>query len=133
VKEAAGEPAIGATALRRAGHGRSRAARLCRYDFHVAVNRGHAARPHLRPTGMTYTNCWEQITSMGGGHVTNNRNHAWSWWYLLLLLQFVPALWVPLYNTAEPSFIGMPFFYWFQLALVFASAAVTAIVYWATE
>ena len=82
---------------------------------------------------MTYTNCWEQITSMKGGSVQNNRNHAWSWWYLLLLLQFVPALWVPLYNTAEPSFIGMPFFYWFQLALVFASAAVTAIVYWATE
>jgi hypothetical protein len=65
--------------------------------------------------------------------VDDNRKKAWSWWYLLLLLQFVPTLWVPLYNTAEPSFIGMPFFYWFQLALVFASAAVTAVVYWATE
>jgi hypothetical protein len=31
------------------------------------------------------------------------------------------------------SFVGMPFFYWFQLALVFISAAVTAVVYWATE
>jgi Protein of unknown function (DUF3311) len=63
----------------------------------------------------------------------NGRNHAWSWWYLLLLLQFIPALWVPFYNSAEPSLAGMPFFYWFQLALVFASAAVTAVVYWATE
>lgn len=63
----------------------------------------------------------------------NGRDHAWSWWYLLLLLQFIPALWVPFYNAAEPSLAGIPFFYWFQLALVFASAAVTAVVYWATE
>ena len=63
----------------------------------------------------------------------DNRKRSWSWWYLLLLLQFVAALWVPLYNTAEPSFAGMPFFYWFQLALVFVSAAVTGIVYFATE
>jgi Protein of unknown function (DUF3311) len=60
-------------------------------------------------------------------------NHAWSWWYVLLVLQFIPALWVPFYNSAEPSVLGMPFFYWFQLALVFVSAAVTAVVYWATE
>jgi Protein of unknown function (DUF3311) len=65
--------------------------------------------------------------------VNNNRNHSWSWWYLLLVLQFIPTLWVPFYNSADPSFAGIPFFYWFQLALVFASAAVTAVVYWATE
>jgi hypothetical protein len=70
--------------------------------------------------------------------VNDNPNHAaagkaWSWWYLLLLLQFIPTLWVPLYNSVEPTLAGVPFFYWFQLALVFASAAVTAIVYWATE
>jgi uncharacterized protein DUF3311 len=57
----------------------------------------------------------------------------WSWWYLLLLLQFVPSLWVPLYNSIEPRFAGIPFFYWFQLALVLFSAAITAIVYFATE
>jgi Protein of unknown function (DUF3311) len=63
----------------------------------------------------------------------NSRDRAWSWWYLLLLLQFVPALWVPFYNSVEPTFAGIPFFYWFQLALVFLSAAVTAVVYFATE
>jgi len=63
----------------------------------------------------------------------NNRNHAWSWWYLLLALQFIPALWVPFYNSVEPTLAGMPFFYWFQLTLIFVSAAVTAVVYWATE
>jgi Protein of unknown function (DUF3311) len=63
----------------------------------------------------------------------NGRDRAWSPWYLLLLIQFVPSLWVPLYNSIEPTFIGMPFFYWFQLALVLLSAGVTAIVYFATE
>jgi Protein of unknown function (DUF3311) len=63
----------------------------------------------------------------------NGHERAWSPWYLLLLIQFVPALWVPFYNSVEPTFAGMPFFYWFQLALVFVSAGVTAIVYFATE
>jgi hypothetical protein len=62
----------------------------------------------------------------------SRHNHAWSWWYVLLVLQFIPALWVPFYNSVEPTFVGVPFFYWFQLALIFASAAVTAVVYWAT-
>jgi hypothetical protein len=58
---------------------------------------------------------------------------AWSWWYLLLLAELVPAMWVSLYNFAEPSWIGLPFFYWFQLLLVVICAIVTAIVYFATE
>jgi hypothetical protein len=60
-------------------------------------------------------------------------DHGWNWWYLLLLAQFVPALWVPFYNSAEPAWQGIPFFYWFQLALVFICAAVTAVVYLITE
>ncbi len=60
-------------------------------------------------------------------------NHGWNWWYLLLLAECIPALWVPLYNSAEPSWIGLPFFYWFQLALVFITAAMTAVVYFITE
>jgi len=63
----------------------------------------------------------------------NRQSYAWSWWYVLLVLQFVPSLWVPFYNSVEPTLIGMPFFYWFQMALIFVSAAVTAVVYWATE
>jgi hypothetical protein len=38
-----------------------------------------------------------------------------------------------LYNKAEPSFVGIPFFYWFQLLWVLVSAALTAVVYFATE
>lgn len=58
---------------------------------------------------------------------------AWNNWYVLLLLQFIPSLAVPYYNAADPQLFGIPFFYWFQLALVLVSAAVTAVVYWATE
>jgi len=54
-------------------------------------------------------------------------------WYVVLLLFCVLVLWVPLYNRAEPSFIGLPFFYWFQLLLVLVGAALTAIIYFATE
>jgi hypothetical protein len=67
------------------------------------------------------------------GTPVNGSGLTWSWWYLLLLLQFVPALWVPFYNSVEPTFIGIPFFYWFQLALVLVSAVVTSVVYLATE
>lgn len=54
-------------------------------------------------------------------------------WYIVLLLFCALVLWVPLYNRAEPTFIGLPFFYWFQLLLVVAGAALTAIIYFATE
>jgi hypothetical protein len=56
-----------------------------------------------------------------------------NWLYLLLLIQFVLCLWVPLYNRVEPSVAGIPFFYWFQLLLVLIGAALTAIVYFATD
>ncbi|HEX4153655.1 MAG TPA: DUF3311 domain-containing protein [Steroidobacteraceae bacterium] len=56
-----------------------------------------------------------------------------SWWYLLFLIQFVVILWPPLYNKIEPTLIGLPFFYWFQLAWVIVSAVFTAVVYWATR
>ena len=63
----------------------------------------------------------------------NGHERAWSPWYLLLLIQFIPALSVPFYNSVEPSWNGIPFFYWFQMTLVMVSAVVTAIVYVATE
>ena len=56
----------------------------------------------------------------------------WSWWYLLFLAEFVVALWPPLYNRAEPTVLGIPFFYWFQLFWVVVSAVFTAVVYFAT-
>ena len=54
------------------------------------------------------------------------------WWYLLFLLQFIAVLWPPFYNRIEPTLLGMPFFYWYQLAWVFISAGITAVIYFAT-
>ena len=57
----------------------------------------------------------------------------WSWWYLLFVVQFVGLLWPPFYNRAEPAFVGIPFFYWYQLLWVAISAVFTAVIYRATE
>ena len=54
-------------------------------------------------------------------------------WYAVLALFCLFVLWVPFYNRAEPSFIGLPFFYWFQLLLVLVGAALTAVIDLATE
>lgn len=62
-----------------------------------------------------------------------NGTRDWSWWYLLLLVQFIAVLWVPFYNSAEPSLAGVPFFYWYQLLWVIIGAVLTAVVYFATE
>ena len=56
-----------------------------------------------------------------------------SWWYLLFVVQVVVILWPPLYNKVEPTLIGLPFFYWFQLLWVIVSAVFTGVVYWATR
>jgi hypothetical protein len=53
----------------------------------------------------------------------------WKWSYVLLLIQYVAMLWVPYYNSAEPSLAGIPFFYWYQMLWVLIGAALTGIVY----
>lgn len=49
-------------------------------------------------------------------------------WYLLLVLPFVGTLVPSLYNHAWPPLFGLPFFYWYQLAWVLATAALLGIV-----
>src|SRR5271170_4739845 len=63
----------------------------------------------------------------------SKKRGGWSWWYLLFLIQFVAVLWPPFYNKAEPYWVGLPFFYWYQLLWIIIGAALTAIVYFATE
>jgi hypothetical protein len=57
----------------------------------------------------------------------------WGWWYLLLIVQFVASLWIPIYNRVDPTWIGIPFFYWYQMLWVIIGAILTAIVYFAVE
>src|SRR5450755_7034 len=61
------------------------------------------------------------------------KRSGWSWWYLLFVIQFVVILWPPFYNKVEPTLIGIPFFYWFQLLWVLVSAVFTAVIYFATD
>ena len=51
------------------------------------------------------------------------------WPRLLLIIPFVMALWVPSYNRIEPTLADIPFFYWYQLALVLAGAVIVLAVY----
>ncbi len=51
------------------------------------------------------------------------------WVRLLLVLPFIAVLWVPFYNTVEPTFGGIPFFYWYQLLWVLISAVLIGVVY----
>jgi hypothetical protein len=50
-------------------------------------------------------------------------------WYWLLLLPLVGTLIPTIYNTADPTFIGIPFFYWYQMGWIFISVICTFVVY----
>lgn len=52
-----------------------------------------------------------------------------SWLLLLLLIPFIVMLWPPFYNFKDPEFIGIPFFYWFQLLWIIITAILMALVY----
>lgn len=51
------------------------------------------------------------------------------WPRLLLVIPFALVLWVPFYNKIEPTFFGIPFFYWYQLAAILLGACVVMAVY----
>jgi hypothetical protein len=51
------------------------------------------------------------------------------WWYLLLAIPFAGLLYPPLYARHDPELFGFPFFYWYQLAWVPATALLTIVVY----
>ncbi|MEU6327662.1 MULTISPECIES: DUF3311 domain-containing protein [unclassified Streptomyces] len=46
-----------------------------------------------------------------------------------LIAPFVAMLWVSSYAKIEPKLIGIPFFYWYQMAWVLVSTALTTIAY----
>ncbi|MEU6852588.1 DUF3311 domain-containing protein [Actinacidiphila alni] len=48
---------------------------------------------------------------------------------LCLLAPFVALLWVDSYSRITPTFIGIPFFYWYQMAWVPVAALLTYIAY----
>ena len=50
-------------------------------------------------------------------------------WYWLLAVPLLGLLVPPIYNDVDPTLIGIPFFYWYQLLWVPISVAVTGFVY----
>jgi len=48
---------------------------------------------------------------------------------ILLLPVFVLALAVPFFNRATPVLFGLPFFYWYQIAIVPVASLLIYIVY----
>lgn len=53
------------------------------------------------------------------------------WARLLLLPPFAAMLWVSSYNSADPAWRGIPFFYWYQLLWIPLASVLLGIVYWA--
>jgi uncharacterized protein DUF3311 len=54
-------------------------------------------------------------------------------WYWLLLVPLVGTLIPTIYNSADPTFIGIPFFYWYQMLWVPISVFCTFVVYTKTR
>ncbi|MGV9934478.1 DUF3311 domain-containing protein [Streptomyces olivaceoviridis] len=48
---------------------------------------------------------------------------------LCLVAPFVAMLWVGSYAKTDPAFIGIPFFYWYQMLWVLISTALTILAY----
>ncbi|MET8507919.1 DUF3311 domain-containing protein [Streptomyces sp. NPDC004787] len=48
---------------------------------------------------------------------------------LCLFAPFVAMLWVSSYAKVEPTFVGVPFFYWYQMLWVVISTVLTMVAY----
>ncbi|GAB2829599.1 DUF3311 domain-containing protein [Streptomyces daliensis] len=48
---------------------------------------------------------------------------------LCLFAPFVAILWVGSYARVEPTLIGIPFFYWYQMLWVLIACALTIVAY----
>jgi hypothetical protein len=62
----------------------------------------------------------------GGAAPRHRSNRGWYW---LLALPLLGVLIPPIYNTADPRLIGIPFFYWYQMLWIPISVACTIAVY----
>jgi hypothetical protein len=121
------------------------AARFCT-SFAPAPYRWRAppiTRSSATGTGRRIGIHWQEIrragvtADIGLGRVAmdgaQKKHDGWSWWYTLFLLQFIAVLWPPFYNRIEPAWLGLPFFYWYQLLWVIISGLITAVIYIATD
>jgi Protein of unknown function (DUF3311) len=59
----------------------------------------------------------------------SKRRH-WNW---LLLVPLLLLVYPGMYARQAPELFGFPFFYWYQFAVVIATALLTGAVYWLTR
>jgi hypothetical protein len=50
----------------------------------------------------------------------------WNW---VLVVPLLAVLYPPLYNRATPELFGIPFFYWYQMAIIPLSVGCTLVAY----
>jgi Protein of unknown function (DUF3311) len=60
----------------------------------------------------------------------SDKRRYWNW---LLALPLVLLVYPGLYARSTPELFGFPFFYWYQFAVVVATALLTGVVYWLTR
>jgi hypothetical protein len=61
------------------------------------------------------------------------RNPERSPWVWLLAVPVLLLIYPPLYNHTDPEFLGLPFFYWYQLATVPVAVICTSVVFLMTR
>ena len=61
---------------------------------------------------------------------SRGRRRGWNW---LLLAPLALLIYPGMYARTTPELFGFPFFYWYQFAVVIATALLTGVVYWATR
>jgi hypothetical protein len=61
---------------------------------------------------------------------TTSRRRYWNW---LLAAPLVLLVYPGFYARTTPELFGFPFFYWYQFAVVIATALLTGAVYWLTR
>jgi hypothetical protein len=49
-------------------------------------------------------------------------------WYLLFIVPMIGTLIPPIYNTKDPTLIGIPFFYWYLMAWVPVTVVIMLLV-----
>jgi hypothetical protein len=64
------------------------------------------------------------------GRAAPERNTGW-YWLFLIPFAFVLLPWI--YNKSSPELLGMPFFYWYQMAWVPITVIITIAVYRKTK
>lgn len=105
---------------------------FCRHQPVWAASRPARGPRHIAVAGVKSVST---VSNKSGQpqHGENAGNPDRSPWVLLLLVPVVIPLVTGLYNSVHPVLLGMPAFYWLQLAFVPLSALCTAVVYLSTR